>query len=54
MIKKRYVVTGAIVNGDLEVLQENFFGSGAVSKEYIKTKKQDFIKANIMFKGHIS
>ncbi len=34
--KHTHISTGAIINGGAEVLQESFFGSGAVSKEYIK------------------
>ena len=50
--RKICVVTGAIVNGGVEVLEESFFGSGAVSKEYIKVG--GFIKDNSACKGDIS
>ena len=46
--KHTHISTGAIVNGGVEVLQESFFGSGAVSKEYIKV--DGFIKSGSLIK----
>ena len=46
--KHTHISTGAIINGGVEVSQESFFGSAAVSKEYIKVG--GFIKAGSITK----
>jgi sugar O-acyltransferase (sialic acid O-acetyltransferase NeuD family) len=45
-----HISTGAIVNGGVEVGSETFYGSGAVSKQYIKIPPKSFIKANNIVK----
>jgi len=41
-----HISTGAIVNGGARVGNQTFYGSGAVSKEYIVIPEKSFIKAN--------
>ncbi len=45
-----HVSTGSIINGGVILGEDSFFGSGAVSKEYIQIEKQSFIKANSIVK----
>ncbi|MEY8198224.1 MAG: NeuD/PglB/VioB family sugar acetyltransferase [Colwellia sp.] len=47
-----HISTGAIINGGVEVLEGTFFGSNSVSKQGVKTKKNDFIKAGTCFSGY--
>ena len=47
-----HISTGAILNGGVVVKEGSFFGSNAVSKEYIETSSNDFIKAGTVFKGN--
>lgn len=41
-----HISTGGIVNGGVNIGNGTFFGSGAVSKEYISIPANSFIKAN--------
>lgn len=45
-----HISTSAVVNGGTVVKEGSFFGSNAVSKEYTKTKVNDFIKAGSLVK----
>lgn len=45
-----HVSTGAIVNGGVILGDRSFFGSSAVSKQYIKIPADSFIKANSVIK----
>jgi len=47
-----HISTSAIINGGTVVKKGTFFGSNAVSKEYVKTNEFDFIKAGNIFKGY--
>jgi len=47
-----HISTGAILNGGTLVKSGTFFGSNAVSREYVETKPFDFIKAGSVFKGY--
>jgi sugar O-acyltransferase (sialic acid O-acetyltransferase NeuD family) len=47
-----HISTGAIVNGGTKIKTGTFFGSNAVTKECVETKKNDFIKAGSLFKGY--
>ena len=44
------ISTGSIVNGGTVVGAKTFFGSGAVSKQYINIPEDSFIKANSIVK----
>ena len=46
-----HIATSAIINGGTIVREGTFFGSNAVSKEYITIKKDNFIKAGSTCKG---
>jgi sugar O-acyltransferase (sialic acid O-acetyltransferase NeuD family) len=46
-----HISTGAIINGGTVIRNGTFFGSNAVSKEYVETNDFDFIKAGNVFKG---
>jgi sugar O-acyltransferase (sialic acid O-acetyltransferase NeuD family) len=46
-----HISTGAVINGGVVVKEGTFFGSNAVSKEYVETNINDFIKAGSIFKG---
>ncbi|MEY8200751.1 MAG: NeuD/PglB/VioB family sugar acetyltransferase [Colwellia sp.] len=46
-----HISTAAVVNGGVIVRKGTFFGSNAVSKEYVSTDSEDFIKAGSIFKG---
>ena len=46
-----HISTSAVINGGVKVKEGTFFGSNAVSKEYIETDINDFIKAGSMWKG---
>jgi len=45
-----HISTAAVVNGGVLVKEGSFFGSNAVSKEYVETKVNDFIKAGSLVK----
>ena len=45
-----HISTGAIVNGGVAIGRGSFFGSGAVSREYISIPSDSFIKANSLYK----
>jgi sugar O-acyltransferase (sialic acid O-acetyltransferase NeuD family) len=47
-----HISTGAIINGGTIVKTGTFFGSNAVSKEYIETNEFAFIKAGEIFTGY--
>lgn len=47
-----HISTGAVVNGGANIGCGTFVGSNAVTKESVKTKDFDFIKAGSLFKGH--
>ncbi len=46
-----HISTAAVINGGVRVSEGTFFGSNAVSKEYVSTQKNDFIKAGSIYKG---
>ncbi|HIP30361.1 MAG TPA: acetyltransferase [Sulfurospirillum arcachonense] len=46
-----HISTSAVINGGVHIKEGTFFGSNAVSKEYIETDNNDFIKAGSIFKG---
>lgn len=48
-----HISTSAIVNGGVTIKEGTFFGSNAVSKEYVETDINDFIKAGSTFKGKL-
>ncbi len=48
-----HVSTGSIVNGGAKISYGTFLGSGAITKENVKTKDFDFIKAGRVFKGYL-
>lgn len=43
-----HIATGAIVNGGAIIGAESFYGSAAVSKQYVSIPPRSFIKANSM------
>lgn len=45
-----HISTGSIINGGVKVGDCTFYGSGAVSKEYIEIPAESFIKANTIVK----
>ena len=47
-----HISTSAVVNGGVLVKEGSFFGSNAVSKEYVETSSDDFIEAGTVFKGN--
>jgi sugar O-acyltransferase (sialic acid O-acetyltransferase NeuD family) len=47
-----HVSTGSIVNGGSNISYGTFLGSGAITKENVKTKDFDFIKSGSVFKGY--
>jgi len=47
-----HISTGAIVNGGATIRQGTFVGSKAVTREMVKTKENDFIKAGSLFRGY--
>ena len=49
-----HISTGVIINGGTVVNNGSFVGSNAVTKEYAKTRENDFIKAGSTFKGYIN
>lgn len=49
-----HVSTGAVINGGANISLGTFVGSGAITREYIKTKDFDFIRAGSVFKGIIN
>jgi len=48
-----HISTSAVINGGVHIKEGTFFGSNAVSKEYVETNNNDFIKAGSAFKGLI-
>jgi len=46
-----HISTSAVINGGVKVQEGTFFGSNAVSQEYVSTNKNDFIKAGSIYKG---
>lgn len=46
-----HISTSAVINGGVTIKEGTFFGSNAVSKEYIETDRDDFIKAGSLYKG---
>ncbi len=46
-----HISTSAVINGGVKVKEGTFFGSNAVSKEYIETDKDAFIKAGTTYRG---
>lgn len=46
-----HISTSTVINGGATVKEGTFFGSNAVSKEYIITEEDDFIKAGTICKG---
>lgn len=46
-----HISTAAVINGGVVVKEGSFFGSNAVSKEYVETEINDFIKAGTTFRG---
>lgn len=46
-----HISTAAVLNGGTIVKKGSFFGSNAVSKEYVTTLNDDFIKAGSLFLG---
>jgi sugar O-acyltransferase (sialic acid O-acetyltransferase NeuD family) len=46
-----HISTGSIINGGVVVGRGTFFGSGAVSKEYVDCPPESFIRAGQLFKG---
>ena len=47
-----HIATSAVVNGGAVIKESSFFGSNAVSKEYVETSSDAFIKAGTVFKGN--
>lgn len=47
-----HISTGAIVNGGATIRRGTFVGSNAVTKELVKTKENDFIRAGSLFTGY--
>lgn len=47
-----HISTAAIINGDCEVKEGSFVGSNSTFVQGVSTKNNDFIKANILFKGY--
>ncbi len=48
-----HISTSSVINGGAIVKEGTFFGSNAISKEYIETMKDDFIKAGSVCKGQL-
>lgn len=48
-----HISTSAVISGGVVVKGGSFFGSNAVSKEYVETSRNDFIKAGTTFKGNL-
>jgi sugar O-acyltransferase (sialic acid O-acetyltransferase NeuD family) len=48
-----HISTAAVVNGGVIVKEGTFFGSNAVSKEFVETEKDAFVKAGSTFKGQL-
>ena len=46
-----HISTSAVLNGGVVIKKGTFFGSNAVSKEYVDTKNEAFIKAGSLFIG---
>ncbi|WP_306534103.1 NeuD/PglB/VioB family sugar acetyltransferase [Geobacter sp.] len=49
-----HISTASVVNGGVKVGNGSFYGSGAISKEYIDIPDNSFIKANSLVTGHLS
>ncbi|MCK5831461.1 MAG: NeuD/PglB/VioB family sugar acetyltransferase [Methylococcales bacterium] len=48
-----HISTSAVVNGGVTIREGTFFGSNAVSKEYVESMSDGFIKAGSVFKGEL-
>ena len=46
-----HISTSAVINGGAKIKEGTFFGSNTVSKEYVETNCDDFIKAGSTYKG---
>ena len=46
-----HISTSAVINGGVRAREGTFFGSQAISKEYVETNEDDFIKAGSIYKG---
>ncbi len=46
-----HISTSSVINGGTIVKKGTFFGSNAVSKEYITINQDDFIRAGSLYKG---
>ncbi len=46
-----HISTSAVINGGVTVKEGTFFGSNTVSKEYVITDTDDFIRAGSIYKG---
>lgn len=47
-----HISTAVIVNGGTIVRKGTFVGSNAVTKEYVETRENDFVKAGSLFVGY--
>lgn len=47
-----HISTAATINGGTLVKRGTFVGSNAVTKEYVTTSENDFVKAGALFTGH--
>ena len=48
-----HISTSVVINGGVTVKEGSFFGSNAVSIEYVETEIDDFIKAGSVFRGRL-
>jgi len=46
-----HISTSAVINGGVVLKEGTFFGSNAVSKEYVNTENEAFIRAGSLFSG---
>lgn len=49
-----HISTATIINGGAIIRRGTFVGSNAVTKEYVETKENDFIKAGALFAGYVN
>jgi len=49
-----HISTAAVVNGGVIIKEGSFFGSNAVSQEYVQSTSEAFIKAGSVFKGELA
>lgn len=47
-----HISTAAVINGGARIRCGTFVGSNAVTKEYVETRENDFIKAGALFTGY--